>query len=289
MTAIELVDDGAIAVSVDHHGRVIARADVSGVTDVATAACDALSQLGATAGVVAVATVFDAAAADAAVATLASRGITVVGRPAASGVAAAVAEAWVGAARDAQNVVYFAIGNRATAGILRDGTPLAGAHRAPAIGWLALNPVERDDYRRSGCLDTEVSTAGIVKRLVWRLKAGDRSRAQDAAGGDLAAITLGHILAAAREGDGVSISVVRDAARYLGMAVANIAAIVDPQVVVLGGVIASAADLLVDPICAEVSRCLPPDRAQALTIVPAVLGADAPAIGAARLQSAAAQ
>lgn len=289
MTAIELVDDGAIAVSVDHHGRVIARADVSGATDVATAACDALSQLGATAGVVAVATVFDAAAADVAVATLASRGIAVVGRPAASGVAAAVAEAWVGAARDAQNVVYFAIGNRATAGILRDGTPLAGAHRAPAIGWLALNPVERDDYRRSGCLETEVSTAGIVKRLVWRLKAGDRSRAQDAAGGDLAAITLEHILAAAREGDGVSISVVRDAARYLGMAVANIAAIVDPQVVVLGGVIASAADLLVEPICAEVSRCLPPDRARALTIVPAALGVDAPAIGAVRLQSAAAQ
>jgi glucokinase len=289
MTAIELVDDGAIAVSVDHHGRVIARADVSGATDVATAACDALSQLGATAGVVAVATVFDAAAADVAVATLASRGIAVVGRPAASGVAAAVAEAWVGAARDAQNVVYFAIGNRATAGILRDGTPLAGAHRAPAIGWLALNPVERDDYRRSGCLETEVSTAGIVKRLVWRLKAGDRSRAQDAAGGDLAAITLEHILAAAREGDGVSISVVRDAARYLGMAVANMAAIVDPQVVVLGGVIASAADLLVEPICAEVSRCLPPDRARALTIVPAALGVDAPAIGAVRLQSAAAQ
>src|SRR5439155_994784 len=84
----------------------------------------------------------------------------------ASGTAAAVAEAWIGAARDVRDVIFFAIAEHASAGILRDGSPLAGAHRrAPAVGWLALNPVEREDYRKSGCLEAEVAAPGIVRRL----------------------------------------------------------------------------------------------------------------------------
>jgi glucokinase len=172
------------------------------------------------------------------------------------------------------------------AGILRGGEPLAGVHRAPAVAWLALNPVERDDYRRSGCLEAETAAAGIVKRLVWRIKAGDHSRVQDAAGGDLGAITLAHIFAGAREGDGLAVSVVRDTAKYLGMAAANLASIADPEILVLGGIMASAADLLFEPVRVEITRLLPPDLATSIAIVPAALGADAAAIGAARLSPA---
>src|SRR5438094_923479 len=82
----------------------------------------------------------------------------------------------------------------------------------------------------------EVASAGIVRRLVWRIKAGDRSRVQDLVNGDLAAITLEQVLDGAREGDGVSISVVRDTAKYLGMAAANLIAIADPEMLVLGGI-----------------------------------------------------
>ena len=63
---------------------------------------------------------------------------------------------------------------------------MTGANRrAPAIAWLALNPVEREDYRKIGCLEAEVAAPGIVRRLIWRVKAGDRSRVVDAVGGDL--------------------------------------------------------------------------------------------------------
>ena len=170
---------------------------------------------------------------------------------------------------------------------LRDGAPLVGAHRrAPAVAWLALNPVEREDYRRTGCLEAEVAAAGIVRRLVWRIKAGDRSRVQDRVGGDLTAITVDHVLEAARSGDGVSISVVRDTAKYLGMAAANLVVVADPEMLVLGGIMASAADLLLEPVRTELARRVPPPMMQALTIVPATLGADAAAIGAARLAAA---
>ena len=81
----------------------------------------------------------------------------------------------------------------------------------------------------------------------------------------------------------MSISVVRDTAKYLGMAAANLVVIADPAVLVLGGIMASAADLLLEPVRLELARRVPPGMMQTLTIVPAALGADAAAIGAARL------
>src|SRR5262249_58756235 len=139
--------------------------------------------------------------------------------------------------------------------------------------------VEGEEYRRSGCLEAEVAAAGIVRRLIWRIKAGDRSRVQDQVANDLSAITIGHVLDAARSGDGVSISVVRDTAKYLGMAAANLVAIADPEILVLGGIMAHAADLLLEPVRAEIARRLPKPMMDALTIAPAALGPDAAAIG----------
>jgi len=204
-----------------------------------------------------------------------------------AGTAAAVGESWVGAARGARHVVYFAVADHASAGVVRGGEPVVGANgREPAVGWLALNPVEREDYRKAGCLEAEVAAAGIVRRLVWRIKAGDRSRVQDQANGDLTAITADMILAAARGKDGVSISVMRDTAKYLGMAASNLVVLCDPETLVLGGVMASARDLLLEPILWELGRRLPGPMMEALKISTATLGDDAPAIGAARVASA---
>jgi glucokinase len=205
-----------------------------------------------------------------------------------SGTAAAVAEAWVGAARGLKDVVFFAVGQHTTGGIVREGNAMTGARgRAGSVAWLSLNPVEREDYRKAGCLEAEVAAAGIVRRLIWRIKAGDRSRVQDVINDDLSAITIDHVLSAARDGDGVAISVVRDTARYLGMAAANLVAIADPEMLVLGGIMASDADLLIGPIRSEIARRLPKPMVDALKIESATLGADAAAIGAARLVTAA--
>ena len=127
-----------------------------------------------------------------------------------------------------------------------------------------------------------------MRRLIWRVKAGDPSRVVDAVGGDFARVSIEQVLAGARDGDGVAISVMRDTAKYLGMAAANLVAIADPEVLVLGGLMASAADLLLEPVRVEIGRRLPDPMRLALTVVSASLGDDAPALGAARLASAAA-
>src|SRR5258708_15314003 len=135
------------------------------------------------------------------------------------GAAAIAAESWIGAAKGARHAVCLFIGDEVFAGLLLDGKAWSGAHgRAGAAAWLALNPVERQDYRKLGSLAAEVSAKGIARRLSWRVQAGDRSRVLDTAGGSLDAITGQLVFEGARAGDGVAISVVRDTAKYIGMA-----------------------------------------------------------------------
>jgi len=201
----------------------------------------------------------------------------------AAGTAAAIAEQWRGAARGARQVIAFSIAEHVTAGLLVDGRPWRGAHGlASSVGWLALNPVEREDYRRLGALEAEVAAAGIVRRFVWRIKSGDESSVSDQVKGDFSKIAAADVLQGARAGDGVSISVVRDTAKYIGMAVANLATMFDPEVIVLGGIIASSGDIMLDAIRTETSRRLMPEQNEQVRIELSTLGDDAVAIGAAR-------
>lgn len=200
-----------------------------------------------------------------------------------AGAAAVTAEEWVGAAKGTRHAICLWIGEDVLAGILLDGRTWSGAHGlAGAAAWLALNPVERQDYRKFGSLAAEVSDKGIARRLAWRIQAGDSSAVLERAG-DLDAITATHVFDGARSGDGVSISVVRDTAKYIGMAVSNLAAAIDPEVVVISGPVAAAADLLLEPVRQECARRLPPPLADQFRCEISPLGVDGVAIGAARL------
>ncbi len=289
MTGVDIRTADVLAVAVDEAGAVSARASMATGTDAAAAAIAAVERVTpASSGPspLGIATAnMDSPVAARVLESLTSRYPDLFPQTAiiGAGTAAAVAESWTGAARGVADVVYFAVAEHATAGVVRNGRAMTGAHgHEPAVAWLSLNPVEREDYRKTGCLEAEVAAAGLVRRLIWRIKAGDRSRVQDKVNGDLSAITVDMVLDAARGKDGVSISVMRDTAKYLGMAAANLVVLADPATLVLGGIMASASDLLLEPILWELSRRLPGPMMDALKISTATLGADAPAIGAAR-------
>lgn len=281
---IDVREAAVAAVRIDEHGDVINRGTEETAT--AAAAADAVraisgntpKRVGA-----AVRDPADPATADIVAAAAGAARVTAAPRVVRTGSAVALAEQWRGAAQGCQCVVAFVAGDYVSAGFIDHDRVFEGSHgRAGAAGWLALNPVERDDYRRLGGLEAEVGASGIVRRLVWRLKAGETSDVLDRAGGDLAAISVAHVFDAARQGDGVAVGVVRDTTRYIGMAVANLVTVLDPEIVVLGGLIAEAADLLVEPARAEATRRVSPAMASALRIVPATLGAEGAALGAAR-------
>jgi glucokinase len=201
----------------------------------------------------------------------------------APGAAAVSAESWIGAARGLQHAVCLKIGERVLAGVLLNGQPWNGAHGlAGSAAWFALNPVERQDYRRFGGLAAEVSSTGIARRLSWRIEAGDHSTVVERAA-DLKAITSAQVFDGARTGDGVSISVVRDTARYIGMALANLATCVDPEIVVMSGDAAAAGDLLFEPVRQEYVRRIPPEMVERVRFAISPLGDDGVAIGAARM------
>jgi glucokinase len=268
---LDIRDASTLALLVDQDGNIVSRGT------------DARTALGSRSADAIGVAVHDPSAEG--VGAMASKAVGSAGTPhvVTRGAAVALAEQWRGAARDARLVVALTADEGVDAGIVLDGRLFGGAHGlAGAAGWLALNPVEREDYRKFGCLEAEVGAPGIVRRLVWRIKSGDRSRVLDMAGGNMNAITEQHVFDAARAGDGVAISVVRDTAKYIGMAVANLVAIVDPDVVVLGGVIAGAGDLLLEPTRTEMTRRVSGTASSQVRVVPAALGDDAAAIGAAR-------
>ena len=90
------------------------------------------------------------------------------------GSAAVTAEVWIGMAQGAKHAIALSIGEQVYAGLLLEGRVWTGAHnRAGAAAWLALNPVERQDYRKLGSLAAEVGFRGIARRLSWRVQAGD--------------------------------------------------------------------------------------------------------------------
>jgi glucokinase len=273
---LDIADRRITGVVVDGDGAVVRRAQRAG----ADAGSDVVAELAA--GLTIDAFGYATEAGSPEVAGLARAGLPDPKRSRA-GAAAVVAENWIGAARGATHAVCLSIGERILAGILLDGAPWVGAHGlAGSAAWLALNPVERQDYRKFGSFAAEVSNLGIALRLAWRIQAGDDSDVLERAG-SLESITAAHVFDGARRGDGVANSVVRDTARYIAMAVVNIAAAIDPEVVVLGGEVAAAGDLLIEPVRQECARRLPPGMVEQFRLEISPLSDDGVAIGAARL------
>lgn len=276
LLGLDVSERRTIGVVVDEHGHVARRARRDGPPD----SCAAVArELAAGSSIDAVGVSTDGGT------ELASLKLDGLPKPTfvAPGAAAVTAESWAGAARGLRHAVCLKIGERVLAGILLNGEPWRGAHgMAGSAAWLALNPVERQDYRRFGSLAAEVSSRGIARRLSWRIQAGDHSAVLERAG-DLEGITSAHVFEGARTGDGVSISVVRDTAKYIGMALANLAACVDPEMVVLSGDAATAGDLLFEPVRQEYVRRIPPEMVERVRFAISPLGDDGVAIGAARL------
>lgn len=174
-------------------------------------------------------------------------------------------EAWLGAARGLRDVVFVAIGTGIGVGILSGGRVVTGAHGiAGAAGWWALDPEWKDEYGAVGCWEAESAGPAIARRY----------GVEDAAA----------VVVAARAGEGRAKDVLHRATRYTAMGVANLISLLNPEAVVLGGgVIQGAGDLLLDTIRAEVLNWAQPIAAARCRIELSALGEDAGLFGAARL------
>ena len=181
---------------------------------------------------------------------------------------AALGEQAYGVGRGWHSFVFVALGTGLGAGLIVNGELLRGAHDASGeIGYTCIDEQRLGPlFRREGRLEALVGGSGISRRA-WRLR---RDRGAEEASSD------GDVFAAARAGDVEAKELVIESARWLGIAIGNLAAALDPEGVVLGGGIGAQADLLLAPIRAVVRQIAPAP----VLIVPSALGADAQLRGA---------
>jgi predicted NBD/HSP70 family sugar kinase len=160
---------------------------------------------------------------------------------------AAVGESWHGLARGISTFAFVAVGAGVGMGVVIDGELVRGAHGA--AGEIAYLPSSSDPFderhRLRGGLEDEIGADGILAALRARRAAGSQmpESAED-------------VFELAQAGDGDAQFVVADVARRLGSAIASVIAVIDPELVVLGGGIGSNPSLLA-PVRATVAELMP--------------------------------
>ncbi len=193
-------------------------------------------------------------------------------------------EQWCGAAKGARNVVFLAIGTGIGAGILVDGRLCRGTGDiAGAVGWFALTPESRPDYARRGCFESEASGTAVGERAIRMIGSGQSTLIPEMVNGDLTRVTAETVVEAARRGDSLARDVLEETVTYLSMGIANIVSILNPEIVVLGGGLMQAGDLLLDSIATEFKKWAQPLAAKQVRLELSALGEDAGLFGAGKL------
>lgn len=194
------------------------------------------------------------------------------------------AECWVGAARTGQCVIGLTLGTGIGGGIVIDGKLSHGASDAAGeFGHMVI------DFNgplcgcgNHGCIEAYASGVNIARRAREMMAGGRSSRLQEMTANDPSRVTALSVYEAAAAGDGLAQQVADDTARYLGIAVANLVNIFNPDtVVILGGVI-HAGDALFVPLRREVAARAFKPSVDACRIVPGALEGLAGVYGAAK-------
>lgn len=183
--------------------------------------------------------------------------------------ACVLGEHWLGVARGLTDVVFLAVGTGIGAGIIAGGRLVRGAEGiAGAVGWFALDPRWKDTYGQMGCFEAEAAGPAVARR---------------AAAHGLQGLTPETVTARARLGDPAARALLEETAAWLGMGVANIVSLLNPQMVVLGGGVMGAGDILLEGIRRHMLEWAQPLAGEQVRVELSQLGEDAGLLGAARL------
>jgi len=160
---------------------------------------------------------------------------------------AALGEIWMGAAKGCRSAVMVTLGTGVGGGVVADGKLIEGAHGAGGeIGHITVNPQETAQCGcgKHGCLEQYSSATGVV-RCMNKLLEQNPDVPCTLRGRDFAAKD---VFDAARSGDKLAQQEVEDMTLTLALALGNIAAITDPEMFLVGGGVARAGDVLLEPL-----------------------------------------
>lgn len=159
---------------------------------------------------------------------------------------AALGEMWKGGGLGFKNLVMVTLGTGVGGGIIINGRVVVGANGAGGeIGHICVNTeeTERCGCGKQGCLEQYASATGVVR--LAKKKLADCTE-QTVLCAD--SVTAKDVFDAVKSGDKVAMEIAEEFGRYLGYALANIAVLVDPEVIVIGGGVSKAGTILLDYI-----------------------------------------
>ncbi len=175
-----------------------------------------------------------------------------------------LAEEWVGRAQGMRDVIFVAVGTGIGVGILAGGQVVEGAHGiGGAAGWMVVGGRWKPEYAARGGWETEAAGPALARR------AGRK--------------TAEEVVAAAREGDEAALDAIGETADLLALGIAGLIGVLDPEMVVLGGGLMEAGDLMMERIRWKALAWTQPVAARRVRIERTALGAEAGLLGAARL------
>ena len=160
---------------------------------------------------------------------------------------AALGEMWQGGAKGCKDVIMVTLGTGVGGGIIVDGKIVAGFNGAGGeIGHITVNndEIEACNCGQYGCLEQYTSATGIVRVAKRKLA----KTASTTALTKYEPLTAKDIFDEAKAGDEIALSLVEEVCGILGSALSNMACVVNPEVIVIGGGVSKAGSILIDCI-----------------------------------------
>jgi glucokinase len=196
---------------------------------------------------------------------------------------AALAEHRLGAAQGYSHVLMVTLGTGIGGGLIVDGRVQVGGHGfAGEIGHMVVDPAgPACPCGRRGCWERYASGGGLGVMAREAALAGRLPEVVRVAGGDAESVRGEDVSAAAAAGDDDARRVVAEVGWWVGFGLANLACVVDPECIVLGGGLVSAGDLLLDAATSAFLELVEGGSARETVIVTAAFGDRAGAVGAA--------
>lgn len=197
--------------------------------------------------------------------------------------AAALGEHRCGAGKGLSHVIYITVSTGIGGGIIIDGELYSGADgTAGEIGHMTIEANgPQCQCGNFGCLEVLASGTAVAREAINRINQGEKSSLTELAGGGFENITAEIVAKAARRGDQLAREVVTNAAVYLGIGLANLVNIFNPDMIIIGGGMSKMGDMLLKPARQTVKQRAFQLPARTVRIVRAQLGGDVGIIGAA--------
>ncbi len=193
---------------------------------------------------------------------------------------AALGEAWLGASKGFDNSIMVTLGTGVGGGIIINGQPLRGPDgTAGEIGHICVEPFGAPcGCGARGCVE-QYSSATAVVRLTRELE----SQYANSELQNRPRLTSLDVYHAGKNGDELALEVFRQMGFYLGIALADLVNVLNPEIIVIGGGAAAGWDLFIEYVRDQIRERAFREPAIRANVVRAVLGDDAGILGAARL------